>query len=188
MSTAKTDPILITGAGGQVGSVSPAIVRLLLEDGWPVRAFVRTDGHRAASLGQAGAEVFVGDLLNVADVAAACAGHCNIIHSFTNWPRRREPDRDRPPRAGYFALRWRAVLAGRLADSTASSSGETRCPRSQRISTPASALQPAWASRSGARLGRWRCPHSNIAHTTGMKSSPALVRTYSSRVRCPGSR
>jgi NAD(P)H dehydrogenase (quinone) len=86
MPTAKTDPILITGAGGQVGSISPAIVRLLLEDGWPVRAFVRTDDHRAASLRQAGAEVFVGDLLNVADVAAALRGCRRVYFSMSLSP------------------------------------------------------------------------------------------------------
>jgi NAD(P)H dehydrogenase (quinone) len=82
----KADPILITGAGGQVGSVSPTIVRLLLEDGWPVRAFVRTDDHRAASLRQAGAEVFVGDLLNVADVAAALKGCRRVYFSMSLSP------------------------------------------------------------------------------------------------------
>jgi len=86
MSTAKTDPILITGAGGQVGSIGPAIVRLLLEDGWPVRAFVRTDDHRAASLRHAGAEVFVGDLLNVADVAAALRGCRRVYFSMSLSP------------------------------------------------------------------------------------------------------
>lgn len=83
MSIAKTDPILITGAGGGVGSLSPTVVRLLLEDGWPVRAFVRTDDHRAESLRQAGAEVFVGDLLNVADVAAALRGCRRVYFSMS---------------------------------------------------------------------------------------------------------
>lgn len=86
MSTAKTDPILITGAGGGVGSLSPTIIRLLLEDGWPVRAFVRTDDHRAASLRQAGAEVFVGDLLDVADVAAALRGCRRVYFSMSLSP------------------------------------------------------------------------------------------------------
>jgi uncharacterized protein YbjT (DUF2867 family) len=86
MSTAKTDRILITGAGGGVGSVSPTIVRLLLEDGWPVRVFVRTDDHRAAALRQAGADVFVGDLLNVADVAAALRGCRRVYFSMSLSP------------------------------------------------------------------------------------------------------
>jgi NAD(P)H dehydrogenase (quinone) len=86
MSMAKTAPILITGAGGGVGSLSPTVVRLLLEDGWPVRAFVRTDDHRAASLRQAGAEVFVGDLLDVADVATALRGCRRVYFSMSLSP------------------------------------------------------------------------------------------------------
>jgi hypothetical protein len=84
----------------------------------------------------------------------------------------------------------KAFLAERrqlLTARTTSSSGGTRCPFAQRISTLASAPQSACARRSGERLGRWRRPHSNIAHTTGMKSTPASVSTYSSRLRCPGS-
>jgi NAD(P)H dehydrogenase (quinone) len=86
MSKTKAAPILITGAGGGVGSVSPTVVRLLLEDGWPVRAFVRTDDHRAASLRQAGAEVYVGDLLSVADVAAALRGCRRVYFSMSLSP------------------------------------------------------------------------------------------------------
>jgi NAD(P)H dehydrogenase (quinone) len=86
MSTAQTHPILITGAGGGVGSLSPTVVRLLLEDGWPVRAFVRSDDHRAASLRQTGAEVFVGDLLDVADVAAALRGCRRVYFSMSLSP------------------------------------------------------------------------------------------------------
>jgi len=65
----ERNPILITGAGGQVGGVSRVMVDMLLEQGHPVRAFVRRDDERAQSLREVGAEVFVGDLLNVADVA-----------------------------------------------------------------------------------------------------------------------
>ncbi|WP_247454757.1 NAD(P)H-binding protein [Bradyrhizobium sp. 174] len=65
----KRPPILITGAGGEVGSVSRTMIKMLLQQ-YPVRAFVRTDDERAEALRQAGAEVFVGDLLNASDVAA----------------------------------------------------------------------------------------------------------------------
>ncbi|MET7518286.1 NAD(P)H-binding protein [Streptomyces sp. NPDC005373] len=73
------NPILITGAAGEIGGVSRVMVEMLLEQGHPVRAFVRQDDERADSLRQAGAEVFVGDLLNIADVTAALKG-CRRIY------------------------------------------------------------------------------------------------------------
>ena len=79
MTTTHTRPILITGAAGEVGSVSTTMVRMLLDAGWPVRAFVRTDDDRAEALRTAGADVFVGDLLNIADVAAALNG-CQRVY------------------------------------------------------------------------------------------------------------
>ena len=75
----ERNPILITGAAGEIGGVSRVIVEMLLEQGHPVRAFVRRDDDRAHSLRQAGAEVFVGDLLNIADVTAALKG-CRRIY------------------------------------------------------------------------------------------------------------
>ncbi|GAA2158695.1 MULTISPECIES: NAD(P)H-binding protein [Glycomyces] len=82
----ERNPILITGAGGQVGGVSRLMVDMLLQQGHPVRAFVRRDDERAQSLREAGAEVFVGDLLNLADVAAALKGVRRIYFSMTPQP------------------------------------------------------------------------------------------------------
>ncbi|MEU6782024.1 NAD(P)H-binding protein [Nonomuraea angiospora] len=82
----ERNPILITGAGGQVGGVSRVMVDMLLEQGHPVRAFVRRDDERAQSLREAGAEVFVGDLLKLADVAAALKGVRRIYFSMTPQP------------------------------------------------------------------------------------------------------
>jgi len=59
---------------------------MLLEQGHPVRAFVRRDDERAQSLREAGAEVFVGDLLKLADVAAALKGVKRIYFSMTPQP------------------------------------------------------------------------------------------------------
>ena len=60
--------ILVTGAAGQVGSVGRTVVGLLLDRGLPVRAMVRRDDERAASLRAAGAQVVIGDLLEPGDV------------------------------------------------------------------------------------------------------------------------
>jgi uncharacterized protein YbjT (DUF2867 family) len=62
------------------------MVGMLLEQGHPVRAFVRRDDDRAHSLRQAGAEVFVGDLLNIADVTAALKGCRRIYFSMSLSP------------------------------------------------------------------------------------------------------
>ncbi|MER6565098.1 NmrA family NAD(P)-binding protein [Streptomyces sp. NPDC001093] len=79
-------PILITGAAGHIGGVSRTIVDMLLDQGHPVRAFVRQDDERAQSLRQAGAEVFVGDLLTIADVTAALKGVRRIYFSMSLSP------------------------------------------------------------------------------------------------------
>jgi NAD(P)H dehydrogenase (quinone) len=64
-------PILVTGAAGQVGGIGGAVVRILLERQIPVRAFVRRDDERADALRRAGAEIVVGDLTRTEDVARA---------------------------------------------------------------------------------------------------------------------
>lgn len=79
----KASPILITGAGGDVGSISKTIINMLIEAKKPVRAFVRKDDERAQALRQLGVEVFVGDLLNVADVAAALKGCRRVYFSMS---------------------------------------------------------------------------------------------------------
>ncbi|MFJ8657174.1 NAD(P)H-binding protein [Streptomyces rochei] len=82
----ERNPILITGAGGQIGGVSRLMVDMLLEQGHSVRAFVRRDDERAQSLRESGAEVFVGDLLKFADVAAALRGVRRIYFSMSLSP------------------------------------------------------------------------------------------------------
>ena len=67
-------PILVTGAAGRVGGVGGAIVDALLKRGLPVRALVRRDDERAATLRSSGAEVILGDLTQPADVAPALEG------------------------------------------------------------------------------------------------------------------
>lgn len=80
----ERNPILITG--GQIGGVSRLVIDMLLEQGHPVRAFVRRDDERAQALREAGAEVFVGDLLTLADAAAALEGVRRTYFSITPQP------------------------------------------------------------------------------------------------------
>jgi len=79
----KNGPILITGAGGAVGSVSKKMIEMLLKDGYRVRGFLRTDDERAQALRLMGVEVFVGDLLNPADVANAMKGCRRVYFSMS---------------------------------------------------------------------------------------------------------
>src|SRR5262247_2077880 len=72
-------PILVTGAAGQLGAVGRTVTNLLLERKLPVRAMVRTEDERAASLRAAGAEVVVGDLLEPTDVYRIVSG-CRRVY------------------------------------------------------------------------------------------------------------
>jgi NAD(P)H dehydrogenase (quinone) len=69
MSTQQ--PILVTGAAGQVGGIGGIVVNTLLGRQVPVRAFVRRNDDRADALRRAGAEIFVGDLTRTEDIARA---------------------------------------------------------------------------------------------------------------------
>ncbi len=71
--------ILVTGAAGQLGSVGRTVTGLLLGRGFPVRAMVRREDERAASLRAAGAQVVVGDLLEPGDVYRVVSG-CRRVY------------------------------------------------------------------------------------------------------------
>ena len=71
--------ILVTGAAGQLGSIGRTVTGLLLDRGFPVRAMVRREDDRAASLRAAGAEVVVGDLLEPGDVYRVVSG-CQRVY------------------------------------------------------------------------------------------------------------
>lgn len=75
MSKAQHElPILVTGAAGRIGSVGRSVTELLLARGFRVRAQVRVDDERAATLRALGAEVVVGDLLDLMAVHRAIEG------------------------------------------------------------------------------------------------------------------
>jgi uncharacterized protein YbjT (DUF2867 family) len=57
--------ILVTGAAGSVGGVGRTVTELLLQQGKAVRAMVRNEDQRAQALRDMGAEVVVGNLLDL---------------------------------------------------------------------------------------------------------------------------
>jgi len=57
--------ILVTGAAGRVGGIGRTVTELLLEQGKAVRAMVRNEDERAQALRDMGAEVVVGNLLDL---------------------------------------------------------------------------------------------------------------------------
>jgi len=69
-----TNPILVTGAGGRVGGIGHKVTELLLKQGKAVRAMVRNEDERARALRNMGAEVVVGDLLDLDSMHRAIAG------------------------------------------------------------------------------------------------------------------
>src|ERR1041384_2083657 len=72
-------PILVTGAAGRVGGVGRTITELLLNQGKTVRAMVRTEDKRAQELRDLGAEVVVGDLLDLESMHLAIGG-CETMY------------------------------------------------------------------------------------------------------------
>jgi uncharacterized protein YbjT (DUF2867 family) len=75
MDTVNHDePILVMGAAGRIGYVGRIVTELLIARGFRVRAQVRVDDDRAAALRSTGAEVVVGDLLDLRSVHSAIDG------------------------------------------------------------------------------------------------------------------
>lgn len=72
-------PILVTGAAGRVGGVGRNVTELLLKQGKAVRAMVRTEDERAQTLRNMGAEVGVGDLLDLESMHKAIGG-CETMY------------------------------------------------------------------------------------------------------------
>ena len=74
-----TTPILVTGAAGRVGAIGRTVTELLLKRGKAVRAMVRNEDERAQALRDMGAEVVVGDLLDLSSMHRAVAG-CETVY------------------------------------------------------------------------------------------------------------
>ena len=98
-------PMLVTGAAGRVGAVGRTVTALLLQQGKAVRAMVRHADDRAQALRDLGAEVVVGDLLDLDSMHRVIAG-CETMYfgmsvSMPIWPRRS------------MRRRWRSIKASR---------------------------------------------------------------------------
>jgi uncharacterized protein YbjT (DUF2867 family) len=72
-------PILVTGAAGRVGGVGRTVTELLLKQGKAVRAMVRNEDERAQALRDMGAEVVVGNLLDLDSMHRAIGG-CDTMY------------------------------------------------------------------------------------------------------------
>lgn len=72
-------PILVTGAAGRVGGVGRTLTELLLKQGRAVRAMVRNEDQRAQTLRDMGAEVVVGNLLDLNSMDRVIAG-CEAMY------------------------------------------------------------------------------------------------------------
>ncbi len=75
----QAPPILVTGAAGNVGGIGRTLTQRLLEKGHRVRAMVRSQDARAETLAALGAEVIVGDLLDLKSMHAAIEG-CERVY------------------------------------------------------------------------------------------------------------
>src|SRR5579864_3744205 len=73
------NPILVTGAAGRVGGVGRMITKQLLNQGKAVRAMVRNEDERAQALRDIGAEVVIGDLLDLDSMHRVIAG-CETMY------------------------------------------------------------------------------------------------------------
>ena len=75
--------ILVTGAaGGQQGRTGRHVAEMLLARGIPVRAFVHRADERADRLRALGAEVMVGDFLDIGSVQRAVEGVASIYFAY----------------------------------------------------------------------------------------------------------
>jgi uncharacterized protein YbjT (DUF2867 family) len=72
-------PILVTGAAGRVGAIGRTVTELLLQQGKAVRALVRKEDERAQALRDMGAEVVVGDLLDLDSMHRVIVG-CETMY------------------------------------------------------------------------------------------------------------
>ena len=75
--------ILITGApGGTQGATAGKIVEMAVDRGIPIAALVRNHDNRSKRLADIGAEIVIGDLLNLQDVISATSGRDTVFFCY----------------------------------------------------------------------------------------------------------
>jgi len=74
-----SEPILVTGAAGDVGGIGRNVTSMLLARGFKVRALVRREDERAEALRQLGAQVVQGDLTDLDSMHRAIEG-CRRVY------------------------------------------------------------------------------------------------------------
>src|SRR5258708_9010391 len=78
-----TKPVLVTSAaGGTQGRTGRNVAELLLARGVPVRALVRQIDERSDQLKARGAEIFVGDFLDVRSIIQAVKGVSSVYYAY----------------------------------------------------------------------------------------------------------
>lgn len=73
----------MTGAAGRVGAIGPAVTKALLDQGFKVRAMVRREDERSMGLRRLGAEVVVGNLLDLHDAYRVLDGCRRVYFSMS---------------------------------------------------------------------------------------------------------
>ena len=73
-----SQPILVTGAAGDVGGIGRNVTALLIGKGHRVRALVRREDERAQALRELGAEVVQGDLTDLDAMHRAIEGCARV--------------------------------------------------------------------------------------------------------------
>src|SRR3954462_398725 len=71
MKSANDNPILVTGAAGDIGAIGRSLTAMLLAQRHKVRALVRREDERSEGLRRLGAEVVQGDLTDLTSMHRA---------------------------------------------------------------------------------------------------------------------
>ena len=171
-------PILVTGAAGRVGAVGRTVTELLLKQGQAVRAMVRNEDERAQALRDMGAEVVVGDLLDLDSMHRVIAG-CETMY-FGMSVSDDLSGRDGQCGGGGEASRREGVHQYVADDGRADEHHRNhREPAAQAAlarRAGAELVRPAGRARAADRVSRRLLPAVHRRFGQGIKSDPTAVR------------